>query len=97
MCDWPEDMCDLRAEVCFCFIYQILLTRYDFFIVSQSVRQGSVAPTHFNVVYDTSALKPDHMQRLTYKLCHLYYNWQVWGRGSGEEGRAYNLCHVLHL
>uniref|UniRef100_A0A668AQN7 Piwi-like RNA-mediated gene silencing 1 n=1 Tax=Myripristis murdjan TaxID=586833 RepID=A0A668AQN7_9TELE len=49
---------------------------YDFFIVSQTVRQGSVSPTHYNVVYDTSGLKPDHMQRLTYKLCHMYYNWQ---------------------
>ncbi|MEQ2277330.1 Piwi-like protein 1 [Xenotaenia resolanae] len=49
---------------------------YDFYIVSQSVRSGSVSPTHYNVVYDTSGLKPDHMQRLTYKLCHLYYNWQ---------------------
>uniref|UniRef100_A0A8C8E4F1 Piwi-like RNA-mediated gene silencing 1 n=1 Tax=Oryzias sinensis TaxID=183150 RepID=A0A8C8E4F1_9TELE len=49
---------------------------YDFFIVSQAVRCGSVSPTHYNVVYDTSGLKPDHMQRLTYKLCHMYYNWQ---------------------
>ncbi|KAE8634929.1 hypothetical protein XENTR_v10002471 [Xenopus tropicalis] len=49
--------------------------RYDFFIISQSVRVGSVSPTHYNVVYDSGALKPDHMQRLTYKLCHLYYNW----------------------
>nr|UAT11568.1 Piwi-like RNA-mediated gene silencing 1 [Cynops orientalis] len=49
---------------------------YDFFIVSQSVRIGTVTPTHYNVVYDNSALKPDHMQRLTYKLCHIYYNWQ---------------------
>ncbi|XP_045889696.1 piwi-like protein 1 [Micropterus dolomieu] len=49
---------------------------YDFFIVSQAVRSGSVSPTHYNVVYDTSGLKPDHMQRLTYKLCHMYYNWQ---------------------
>ncbi|XP_018431983.1 PREDICTED: piwi-like protein 1 [Nanorana parkeri] len=48
---------------------------YDFFIVSQSVRQGTVSPTHYNVVYDTGALKPDYMQRLTYKMCHLYYNW----------------------
>uniref|UniRef100_H2YJ64 Piwi-like protein 1 n=1 Tax=Ciona savignyi TaxID=51511 RepID=H2YJ64_CIOSA len=48
---------------------------YDFFVVSQSVREGTVSPTHYNVVYDTSTLKPDHMQRLTYKLCHLYYNW----------------------
>jgi len=51
--------------------------RYDFFLVSQSVRQGTVTPTHFNVIFDTSGLKPDHMQRLTYKLCHLYYNWPV--------------------
>ncbi|XP_047656361.1 piwi-like protein 1 isoform X2 [Tachysurus fulvidraco] len=49
---------------------------YDFFIVSQAVRMGCVSPTHYNVVYDSSGLKPDHLQRLTYKLCHMYYNWQ---------------------
>eukprot|EP00058_Branchiostoma_floridae_P026449 XP_002611940.1 hypothetical protein BRAFLDRAFT_91824 [Branchiostoma floridae] len=48
---------------------------YDYFLVSQSVRQGTVTPCHYNVVWDTSGLKPDHIQRLTYKLCHLYYNW----------------------
>lgn len=52
-------------------------TRYDFYIVSQAVHSGSVSPTHYNVIYDSSGLKPDHMQRLTYKLCHMYYNWQV--------------------
>ena len=59
----------------------ILLThlRYDFFIVSQCVRQGTVGPTHYNVISDSSGLKPDHLQRLTYKLCHLYYNWPVSG------------------
>ena len=46
-------------------------------MVSQSVRQGTVAPTHYNVIHDTTQLKPDHMQRLAYKLCHLYYNWPV--------------------
>lgn len=50
---------------------------YDFFLVSQSVRQGTVSPTHYNVIYDTTGLKPDHVQRLTYKLTHLYYNWPV--------------------
>nr|XP_035950815.1 piwi-like protein 1 isoform X2 [Halichoerus grypus] len=49
--------------------------KYDFFIVSQAVRSGSVSPTHYNVIYDSSGLKPDHIQRLTYKLCHVYYNW----------------------
>lgn len=48
---------------------------YDFFLVSQSVRQGTVTPTHYNVIWDTTGLKPDHMQRLAYKMCHLYYNW----------------------
>ena len=53
--------------------------------MSQAVRMGSVSPTHYNVVYDTSGLKPDHMQRLTYKLCHMYYNWQVRSRGGESE------------
>lgn len=48
---------------------------YDFFVVSQSVREGTVSPTHYNVVFDTSGLVPNNMQRLAYKLCHLYYNW----------------------
>ncbi|NWR55762.1 PIWL1 protein, partial [Bucorvus abyssinicus] len=48
---------------------------YDFFIVSHAVRNGCISPTHYNVIYDSSQLKPDHIQRLTYKLCHMYYNW----------------------
>ncbi|KAK8772235.1 hypothetical protein V5799_024517 [Amblyomma americanum] len=43
--------------------------------IPQSVRQGTVAPTHYNVIYDTTGLKPDHMERLAYKLTHLYFNW----------------------
>ena len=50
---------------------------YDYFVISQSVRQGTVTPTHYNVIWDESGMKPDHIQRLTYKLCHLYYNWPV--------------------
>uniref|UniRef100_A0A673CSI2 Piwi-like protein 1 n=1 Tax=Sphaeramia orbicularis TaxID=375764 RepID=A0A673CSI2_9TELE len=57
-------------------IFPHYITRYDFYIVSQAVQTGSVSPTHYNVVFDISGLKPDHMQRLTYKMCHLYYNWQ---------------------
>uniref|UniRef100_A0AAU7VFF0 Piwi-like protein 1A n=1 Tax=Enchytraeus coronatus TaxID=208440 RepID=A0AAU7VFF0_9ANNE len=48
---------------------------YDYFVISQSVRQGTVTPTHYNIIHDTTRLQPDHYQRLTYKLCHLYYNW----------------------
>lgn len=49
--------------------------RYDFFLVSQSVRQGTVSPTSYNVIYDNMGLNPDRMQILTYKMTHLYYNW----------------------
>ena len=48
---------------------------YDFFIVSQSVRQGTVSPTCYNVISDNVALDADKLQRLTYKLTHMYYNW----------------------
>ena len=51
------------------------MNRYDFFLVSQSVNQGTVNPTSYNVVKDTSGLLPKHIQALTYKLTHLYYNW----------------------
>ncbi|XP_063696838.1 protein aubergine-like [Culicoides brevitarsis] len=49
--------------------------RYDFFLVSQTVRQGTVSPTLYNVIHDSLLLPPDKMQILTYKLCHLYFNW----------------------
>jgi len=49
--------------------------RYDFYLVSQTVRQGTVAPTCYNVVHSNIRLTPDQIQKLTYKMCHLYYNW----------------------
>ncbi|KAL9925541.1 protein aubergine-like [Glossina fuscipes fuscipes] len=49
--------------------------RYDFFLVSQSVRQGTVSPTSYNVILDTMGLPADKIQILTYKMTHLYYNW----------------------
>ncbi|KAH8377177.1 hypothetical protein KR093_003884 [Drosophila rubida] len=51
------------------------LQMYDFFLVSQMVRQGTVSPTHFIVLRDDSNYGPDIIQKLSYKLCFLYYNW----------------------
>jgi len=48
---------------------------YDFFLVSQHVGQGTVSPTHYVVTHDSSGLSPDLMQKLSYKLTHMYYNW----------------------
>lgn len=49
---------------------------YDFYLISQSVRDGTVAPTYYNVLHEGSpANTPSAMQLMTYRLCHLYYNW----------------------
>ena len=52
-----------------------LPSRYDFYLISQSVRQGTVSPTSYYVIYDTLGLNADKVQILTYKMCHIYYNW----------------------
>ncbi|XP_017770154.1 PREDICTED: protein aubergine isoform X2 [Nicrophorus vespilloides] len=49
--------------------------RYDFFLVSQCVHQGTVTPTSYNIIYDTAGLSADKLQLLSYKLTHMYYNW----------------------
>lgn len=49
--------------------------KYDFFLVPQNVRSGSVSPTVYNVVHNIPEFHPNDMQTLTYKLSHIYYNW----------------------
>ncbi|XP_069895705.1 piwi-like protein 4 [Dipodomys merriami] len=49
---------------------------YDFYLVSQTAHNGTINPTYYNIIYDDNGLNPDHIQRLTFKLCHLYYNRQ---------------------
>jgi len=48
---------------------------YDFFLVSQHVGQGTVSPTHYVVIHDSLELPVDAIQRISYKLTHMYYNW----------------------
>eukprot|EP01097_Dermamoeba_algensis_P011811 TRINITY_DN92_c0_g1_i6.p1 TRINITY_DN92_c0_g1~~TRINITY_DN92_c0_g1_i6.p1 ORF type:complete len:708 (-),score=135.14 TRINITY_DN92_c0_g1_i6:114-2237(-) len=48
---------------------------YDFFLVSQSVNQGTVNPTHYHVIYDETSISSSQLQMLMFQLCHLYYNW----------------------
>ena len=61
---------DIAAiEIC------VLFDREDFYIISQHVRQGTVSPTHYVIVADNSNLKIDHVQQITYRMTHMYYNW----------------------
>ena len=48
-------------------ITSCILNRFSFF-------NNLSIPTHF-IVVDTANLQPDHLQKLSYKLTHMYYNW----------------------
>ncbi|XP_049868005.1 piwi-like protein Siwi [Pectinophora gossypiella] len=63
--------------------------RYDFYLVSQCVREGTIAPTSYNVIEDTTAFVPDKVQRLTYKLTHMYFN-------NSSQVRVPSVCQYAH-
>nr|XP_050862637.1 piwi-like protein Siwi isoform X3 [Vespula vulgaris]XP_050862638.1 piwi-like protein Siwi isoform X3 [Vespula vulgaris] len=69
--------------------------KYDFFIVSQHVRQGTVTPTSYSVIDDTVGLDADKMQRLTYKLTHMYYNWSGTVRVPAPCQYAHKLAYLV--
>ncbi|CAH1405859.1 unnamed protein product [Nezara viridula] len=75
--------------------------KFDFFLVSQSVRQGTVTPTNYNVIFDENKLRPDHVQRMAYKMCHLYYNCTATVRVPCQVQYAHKLAflvgQVLHI
>ena len=50
---------------------------FDFYLIPQAVGQGTVTPTHYNIIHFETSLTVDHMQKIAYKLCHIYYNWTV--------------------
>lgn len=52
-----------------------LRERYEFFLVSQKCGQGTISPTNYNILYDTSGIPPIRIQQWTFIHCHLYYNW----------------------
>eukprot|EP00088_Acartia_fossae_P024862 TRINITY_DN2571_c0_g1_i14.p1 TRINITY_DN2571_c0_g1~~TRINITY_DN2571_c0_g1_i14.p1 ORF type:complete len:919 (-),score=292.46 TRINITY_DN2571_c0_g1_i14:527-3283(-) len=47
----------------------------DFILVSQFASETVVCPTHYIIVKDNTGLSLDHIQRISYKLTHQYFNW----------------------
>lgn len=48
---------------------------YDFYLVPQFTTQGCVLPTHFYVAFNDSLVDKSTIEKLTYDLCHYYFNW----------------------
>lgn len=69
--------------------------RFDFFLVSQKANQGTVSPTSFNVIEDTTGTSPDVHQKLAYVLTHLYYNWPGTLRVPAPCQYAHKLAYLI--
>ena len=51
---------------------------FDFYLISQETRLGTVTPTHYFVLtHPENGIPLDRVQALTYRFTHLYYNWPV--------------------
>lgn len=66
----------LKLIIHFVFILILQIFRpfthtYWFFLF----HQGTVSPTHYVVIHDESEMSVDTIQKLSYKMTHLYYNW----------------------
>ena len=48
--------------------------QYEFYLVSTASRFGMVKPTRYTVVHDSLGAPREHLELLTYKLCHSYFN-----------------------
>uniref|UniRef100_A0A4W5M0R0 Piwi-like RNA-mediated gene silencing 2 n=1 Tax=Hucho hucho TaxID=62062 RepID=A0A4W5M0R0_9TELE len=49
--------------------------RVYFYLMAHHIQQGCGLPTHYISIYNMANLSPDHLQRLTFKMCHVYWNW----------------------
>ncbi|KAL4471791.1 hypothetical protein ABPG72_008809 [Tetrahymena utriculariae] len=48
---------------------------YDFYMISQNVKQGTATPVHYKVIYDTTEFPEGRLQELLYSQCFNYVNW----------------------
>lgn len=47
-------------------------TEFDFYLMSHGGLQGTSRPAHYHCLIDENGFKPDDLQQLAFKLCHLY-------------------------
>lgn len=85
----------LFFSLSFHLLVQLHAASYDFYLVSQSTRIGTVTPTSYNVIEDEVALSPGKLQMLTYKNCHLYYNWSGTVRVPAVVQYAHKLAFLV--
>lgn len=66
-------------------------------MIAQHVREGTTTPSHYIVIEDENNFEPDILQKLTYKLCFLYYNWPGTVRVPAPCQYAHKLAYLVGL
>ncbi|KAF0309225.1 Piwi-like protein Siwi [Amphibalanus amphitrite] len=69
--------------------------RYDFYLISQKTRIGTVTPTMYNVILDETSYMPKHLQMLSYKLAHMYFNLSSTVRVPAPSHYAHRLAFLV--
>lgn len=68
----------------------------DFFLVSQSVRNGTVTPSHFRILLNENEnITDERLQQLTYMINHCYFNWPGQIRVPAPCHYAHKLAHLV--
>lgn len=53
-------------------LIRFIARRYDFYLIPQTVREGTVTPSGFNIIHDTLGLPPSRVQILTFRFTYVY-------------------------
>ncbi|XP_046439550.1 piwi-like protein Siwi [Daphnia pulex] len=72
-----------------------LTDRFDFFLVSQKVNQGTVSPTNFNIIFNSANFTPEIHQSMAYSLTQVYYNWPGTLRVPAPVQYAHKLAYLV--
>lgn len=70
-------------------------TGYDFYLLSTAPTVGTATPTHYSVIHDGSGMSADDLQRLTKRLCYLYFNWSGAVRVPAPCQYAHKLAYLV--
>lgn len=77
----------------------VVSKNFDFFLCAQNVTEGTCTPTHYNVVYNTTQITEDEIEKFTYHQCFNYFNWsgaiRVPACVKYADLLAYNVGHLL--
>lgn len=71
----PGGYCDRSGNVPAGLVIDSEITgpvEYDFYLQSHRTEPGTSRPAHYNVLLDQNNLMPDHLQRLSFALCHIH-------------------------